>query len=209
MPNLYGTFSQLQVQSRCTWSKARSQNTVINYVIANYGKRKVHDVNVKFSRAPRDRAELWTAHKGVRELHFGAMLPGMRYVSMFAPGRAHVEPLEVEATYFNGPFFPRLGHHLLPRWFRRQYVANATLEMSEHLDFRPNVGYEGKAELEEIGEALKTLVRGGGLMVSAHIEKTTGNDDSWVTRIPTGTKDERGGDREARDTADSQDSDEK
>ena len=122
----------------------RSQNNLLNYVITNCGTRTVKDVRVEFSRAPKDRGELWTVGKNVTKLTFGSLAPGQRHTSMFAPGTASVEPIGVKVSYLNGPFFTRFGRYLLPSVLCIRRATTATLDMSEYLNFRYNVGYEGK-----------------------------------------------------------------
>lgn len=175
----------------------RAQNSMVNYVITNHGKRKVNGVKVTFSRAPKERSELWTVNKGVSELSFGSLAPGERHVSMFTPGTARVEPIGVQVTYVNGPFFPRLGRYLLPACCRWRRKFSTTLDVNEFLEFRYNVGYEGKRELNDIVEAIKDLTKKPLEGVRARIEETTGNADEWVQRIPTGEQD-AGGSAEER-----------
>ena len=105
----------------------RSQNTLLNYVITNTGTRKVTDVDVRFSRAPKNSGELWTVLKGTSGLRFGDLAPGQRHVSMFAPGTADVEPIEAKVTHRNGPFFPRLGRYILPSFCRLQRTTSASI----------------------------------------------------------------------------------
>lgn len=185
--------------------QSRSQNNLLNYVITNHGQRRVHDVKVKFSRAPRDSSELWTAKPGVSELSFGNLSPGERHASMFAPGTADVEPIRVDVSYANGPFFPRLGRHIIPAFCRPRRNSSATLDMSEFINFRPNVGYAGKKELVAIEEAIKdgfkelcqepTIAR---ITKRAGLEEVTPTDGQWAQSMPTGTVDvEEEGDKDA------------
>ena len=163
-----------------------AQNSLLNYVITNTGGRSVRDVKIAFSRAPRARGELWTAEDGVSELTFRSLSPGERHVSMFAPGAAKVEPIGVVATYSNGPFFPRLGRHVLPARCRLRRRTSTVLDMSEFLNFRYNTGFAGKGELGEIVEAIKDLKGAQQPAKKALIEETTPVTASWVQRTPVG-----------------------
>ena len=171
----------------------RSQNNLLNYAITNIGSRKVTDVRVEFSRGPQNSGELWTALEGASSLQFGDLAPGQRLTSMFAPGTAGVEPIKVKLTYRNGPFFPRLGQYILPSFCRRQRTVSAVLDMSEFLNFRPNVGYEGKKELQNIEQVIKEGFRGlkdrslASITRKAGIEETTPTAARWAQNMPTGT----------------------
>lgn len=182
----------------------RSQNNLLNYAIINTGSRKVTDVKVEFSRSPKSQGELWTALEGASSLRFGDLVPGQRLTSMFAPGTAGVEPIAVKLTYRNGPFFPRLGQYILPSACRRERTVHTVLDMSEFYNFRPNVGYAGKKELQDIEEAIKAGFRGlkgesvASITRKAGIEETTPTAAGWVQNMPTGTTEvEEEGDEES------------
>ena len=174
--------------------QSRTQNGMLNYVISNSGRTKINDVRVAFSRSPEKENELWTT--GASDLTFGSLSPGERHVSMFcAPAAATVEPIRVTLTYRNAPLFARLNGYLLPLWCRPLRRSTATLDMKEFLNFRYNVGFEGKRELQRLEDTIRKGLESGRSPTIASrqdIEEVTPTAEKRVKRIPAGKREEVG-----------------